>query len=205
MGVEDIIAVIAREADEEATRIVDEAEQQALQLIAQAEADVQAQVDAAIERQGAHIRGTAQRRVNAVRLGILEQRARDHAGQLVAVFDAAETRVMAIAAGSDPDRWRAALSALCAEGLRAVGDGAAVRVRARDVDAVSSVAHAGGAEVVLLADDAEPGLVVESGDGRIEVDARLSVRLVRARSLLAEAVAQRLHLEPVGRASRSAA
>jgi vacuolar-type H+-ATPase subunit E/Vma4 len=205
MAVEDIIAIIAREADEEATKIVEEAEQQAQRLVARAEADMQAQVDAAIERQGAHIRGTAQRRVNAVRLAILEQHARDDAAQLVAVFDAAETQVMAVAAGSDPDRWDAALAALCAESLRAVGDGAWVRVRARDADAVSSVADAGGGTVVPLTDDHEPGLVVDSGDGHIEVDARLSVRLTRARSLLAEAVAQSLHLEPVERLSRPAA
>ena len=205
MGVEDIIAVIAREADEEATRIIEAAEEQARQLVAQAEAEVQAQVDAAIERQGAHIRGTAQRRVNAVRLGILEQRARDDAARLVGVFEAAETQVMAIAAGSDPDRWQAALTTLCTEALAAVGEGALVRVRARDAEAVSSVADAAGASVEPLADDADSGLVVGSADGRIEVDARLSVRLARARSLLAEAVAQRLHLEPVEHASPAAA
>lgn len=205
MGLEDIIAVIAREADEEAARIVEQAEERARQLITEAEAGVQAQVDAAIERQGAYIRGTAQRRVNAVRLAILEQRALDDAARLVAVFDAAERRVMDVAAGSEPERWSEALAALCAEALRAVGEGGSVRLRAQDVDAVSKVARVGGAEVIPLTDDAEPGLVVHSGDGRIEVDARMPVRLARARSLLAETVAQRLHLEPVERASRSAA
>ncbi len=205
MGVEDIIAVIAREADEEASRIVDEAERQARQVVAQAEAEVQAQVDAAIERQGAQIRGASQRRVNAARLQILEQRARDDAARLVAVFDAAEEQVIAVASGSDTERWRTAMSALCAEALDAVGTGGLVRVRARDADAISSVAEAAGAEVVLVPDETEPGLVVSSGDARIEVDARLSVRLERARSLLAETVAQRLHLEPVERASRSGA
>ena len=205
MGVEDIIAVIAREADEEASRIVDEAERQAQRVVAEAEAEVQAQVDAAIERQGAQIRGDSQRRVNAARLQILEQRARDDAARLVAVFDAAEEQVMAIAGDPDDERWAAAMSALCTEALDAVGAGGTVRVRARDADAISSVADAGGAEVVLAPDESEPGLVVSSGDGRIEVDARLSVRLERARSLLAEAVAQRLQLEPVERVARSVA
>ena len=205
MGVEDIIAVIAREADEEASRIVDEAERQAQQVVAEAEAEVQAQVDAAIERQGAQIRGASQRRVNAARLQILEQRASDDAARLVAVFDAAEEQVMAIASDSDDERWAAAMSALCAEALDAVGTGGSVRLRARDADAISSVAEAGGATVVLASDESAPGLVVSSGDGRIEVDARLSVRLERARSLLAEAVAQRLQLEPVERVARSAA
>ena len=47
MGVEEIIAVIDREAREEATRIVEEAERQAAALIADAESGVRAQVDAA--------------------------------------------------------------------------------------------------------------------------------------------------------------
>ncbi len=92
MGVEDIVAVIDREAREEATRIVAEAERRADELIAAAESGVQAQVDAAIERSGPEIRGAAQRRINAVRLSILEERARDDAARLVAVFDDAEAR-----------------------------------------------------------------------------------------------------------------
>ena len=199
MGVEEIIAVIQREADDEATRIVKEAERQATELVAAAESGVQAQVDAAIERSGPEIRGASQRRVNAVRLRILEERARHDATRLVAVFDAAEERVAAIADGADPERWSSALSALCAEALRSVGEGASVKVRGPDVNAILSVAGDWQAEVVAVADDEAPGVVVTSGDGRIEVDARLSVRLQRARVLLAEAVAQLLELEPVER------
>ena len=72
-------------------------------------------------------------------------------------------------------------------------------MRGPDVKAILSVAGDWQAEVVALADDEAPGVVVTSGDGRIEVDARLSVRLQRARVLLAEAVAQLLELEPVER------
>ena len=70
-------------------------------------------------------------------------------------------------------------------------------VTVRDVEAISRVAREWQAEVVALADDGDPGLVVTSADGRIEVDARLSVRLERGRTLLAEAVARLLDLEPV--------
>jgi len=203
MGVEDIIAVIECEAVEEATRIVEDAEQQGGELVEGAEADVQAQVDAAIERLGPEIRAASQRRINAVRLRILERRARDDAARLTAVFDLAEEQVRTIAHGADPSRWSSGLAALCAEALRSVDEGASLSVRARDVDAVASAADAWGAEVVAITDDEEPGLVVSSRDGRIEVDARLSVRLERARSLLAEAVAQLLHLEPVDREQES--
>jgi vacuolar-type H+-ATPase subunit E/Vma4 len=199
MGVEEIIAVIDREAREEATRIVEEAEQQATELVANAHSGVQAQVEAAIERNGPEIRGASQRRINAVRLRILEGRARDDAARLVAVFDAAEEQVTAIADGADPERWSSALRALCVEALRSVGGRASVKVRARDVATISSVAAEWQAEVVALADDEEPGLVATSGNRRIEVDARLSVRLQRARALLAETVAQLLDLEPAER------
>lgn len=205
MGVEDIIAVIAREADEEATRIVAEAERHASELVDEAEAEVQAQVDAAIERQGPAIRASSQRRVNAVRLRILEQRARDDAARLMAVFDAAQERVVAIADGADRARWRTALSVLCEDALGSVGEAAVVRVRAQDVDAISSAADAWRAEVVPLLEDDDPGLTVSSKDARIEVDARLSVRLERGRSLLAEAVAQQLHLRRSDDDRRSAA
>ena len=204
MGVEAIIAVIEREADEEATRIVEEAERRAVELVEKAEADVQVQVDAAVERLGPQIRATAQRRINAVRLKILEQRARDDAARLMAVFDAAEEQVTAIADEADGQRWSSALAVLCAEALHAVGEGGTVRVRAADAPAVSDVAADWRAQVVAL-DDAEAGLTAISGDGRIEVDARLSVRLERARSLLAEAVAQLLQLEPTDRGQGSAA
>ena len=80
-----------------------------------------------------------------------------------------------------------------------------MQVRAQDADAISSAARASQAEIVTLPHDAEAGLVVSSSDGRSEVDARLSVRLERARTLLAEAVAQRLELEPVERGRGSAA
>lgn len=205
MGVEDIIAVIAREAEEEAARIVAEAERRANELVADAGSEVQAQVDAAIERRGPGIRAASQRRVNAVRLRILEQRARDEAARLMAVFDAAEARVAAIVDGADRARWSSALSVLCKDALGSVGEAAVVRVRAQDVEAISGAAHARRAEIVSLPEDDEPGLIVSSKDARIEVDARLSVRLERGRSLLAEAVAQQLHLRRLDGDRRSAA
>ncbi len=204
MGVEGIIAIIEREADQEAKRIVADAERQAGEMIAGAEAEVQAQVEAAIERLGPEIRAASQRRINAVRLRILEDRARGDAARLTAVFDAAEEQVTAIAGGAEPARWSSALSALCVESLRSIGEGASVKVRARDIDVVSSVAATWHADVMALPDGDEPGLVVSSSDGRIEVDARLSVRLGRARSLLAEAVAQLLRLEVADQEQASA-
>jgi vacuolar-type H+-ATPase subunit E/Vma4 len=197
MGVEEIVAIIEREADEEATRILEDAERQARETVAAAEAGVQARVDAAVGRLGPEIRAAAQRRINAVRLRILEDRARADAARLVGVVDTAEDEVRAIAGGADPPRWSSALSAWCTEALRAVGQGATVRLRAGDVGAVRGVADRWRAEVVALADDEEPGVLVSAQDGRLEVDARLSVRLERARKLLAESVAQVLRLGAV--------
>ena len=140
MGVEAIIAVIEREAAQDATRIVEDAERRAAEMVAVAEAGVQAQVDAAIERRGPEVFAASRRRINEVRLRILEQRARDDAARLTAVFDAAEEQVRAIAAGTDRARWSSALSSLCVDALHSVGEGAVVEVRARDVDAVKGVA-----------------------------------------------------------------
>ncbi len=204
MGVEGIIEIIEREAEADAGRIIEDAERQASEMVADAEALVQARVEAAIERLGPEIRAASQRRINAVRLRILEGRAREDAARLVAVFDAAEERVAAIAEGADAARWSSALSRLCAEALRAVGERAQVSLRTRDVGAVQGLVDTWHAGIVALADDEPPGLIANSRDGRIEVDARLSTRLERARSLLAEDVAQLLRLEAADRQPASA-
>lgn len=204
MGVEEIVAIIEQEAEQEAARIIEDAEREAAESVDAAEVEVRARVDAAIERLGPEIRAAAQRRVNAVRLRILEDRARADATRLMAVFDAAEEQVMAIASGADPPRWSSALSALCAEALRSVGRGASVGIRAADADAVRGPADTWQADVVDLSEGDEPGLIVTSGDERIEVDARLSVRLDRARTLLAEDVAQQLRLESADHRPRPA-
>jgi vacuolar-type H+-ATPase subunit E/Vma4 len=203
VSVDRIIERIEHEAEEEAAKIVADADHDARASVAVAEADVQAQIDAAIERVGPEIRAASQRRINNVRLRLLEERARDDAARLTAVFDAAEARSGQITDGSDPGRWSSALRQLCVEALRAVGEGASVTVRAADAGSLSGLAREWEAEVVPLSEDAEPGPVVTSRDRRIEVDARQRIRLERARSLLAESVARMLDLEPLDSGSRS--
>jgi vacuolar-type H+-ATPase subunit E/Vma4 len=196
MSVEKIIQLIEREAEDETTVIVAQAEREARESVAAARADIEARVAEALERVGPEIRATSQRRINAVRLQVLEGRARDDAARLTAVFDAAESCAGEIAEGADERRWWAALERLCADALRSVGEGASVAIRSRDAPAVADVASREKAGVEVLPDDVPAGLRAISHDGRIEVDARLAVRVERARSLMAERVARALALEP---------
>lgn len=198
MSVEKIIQFIEREAEDEATKIVADAEREASAAAAAAAADVEARVAEALERVGPEIRAVSQRRINVVRLQILEERARDDAARLTAVFDAAETRLRGIAEGADERRWTAALERLCVAALGSAGEGASVVIRSRDAPAVAAVAGRWKAEVEALDDGAPAGLRVLSHDGRIEIDAGLAVRVDRARSLMAEQVVRALALEPGG-------
>lgn len=201
MGVEKIIQLIEQEAADEAAMIVADAERDASESVAAAEATVAAQIAEALERLGPEIRAESQRRINAVRLRILEERARDDAERLTAVFDAAQARLEAIADGADAPRWSRAMERLCGDALESVGEGASIAICSRDASAIAEAARRGSAEIVSNPDSAPAGLVVTSHDGRIEVDASLAVRIDRARSLLAEAVARMLMLGPSDSAS----
>jgi len=198
MSVEKIIQFIEREAEDEAARIVADAEAEVRGSVATAEAEVEARVVDTLERVGPELRAESRRRVNAVRLRALEERARDDAARLSAVFDAAEERLVGIAAGADEGRWSATLARLCSDALDSVGEGASVAIRSRDAPSIAAVARRWDARVRRLDDATQAGLVATSADGRVEVDASLVVRMERARSLLAESVAQMLALEPGG-------
>ena len=192
MSVKTIIELIEREAGEEAQALVADAERTARGLLADAEAGVAAQVSEALERHGPEIRAVAQRRINEVRLRVLEERARLDAERLRAAFDVAAERVEAIADGGDPARWSAALEGICRDALDVIGEAAVVRVRRRDVETVRPVAAEHGARVEEVGDSAPTGVVAASADGRMEVDGSLPVRLERARLLLAGEVARML-------------
>jgi vacuolar-type H+-ATPase subunit E/Vma4 len=196
MAVETIIERIAQESLAEAAAIVTEAEREGQRLVEAAEARVVAQVDEALERAGPGIRAEAARRVNEVRLRLLEERARRDAERISAAFDAAAAQLQRIAAGADEPRWRCAIRRLCLEALRATGPSAEVHLRSRDVALVEDVLERHGAAVRALPDDAPAGPMAISADGRTRVDASLAVRLERARRLMAEEVAEVLGLGP---------
>jgi len=202
MGVQTIIGLIEREAAEESAGIVADAERTAADLVAGAEADVATRVDEALDRHGAEIRAESQRRINTVRLRVLENRATLDAERLGAVFQAADDRLRAIADGvdgadgADGVRWSAALVRLSKDALESVGPAARLRVRRRDAPALADLVAERRAELEVADDGTPAGAVVTSADGRIEIDASLPVRLERARTLLAESVAAMLALRP---------
>lgn len=200
MGLEAMIRLIERESAEEAARLVAEAEARARSIVEGAQASAAASVEAAVERAEPALRAEEVRAVNAARLRLLERRATLAAERVGAVFDAAAARLAALADGSGGERWRRAVGALARESLAGADPGARVLVRARDAPSVADAAASAGALVELLdGPDPPAGLVVRSGDGRLEVDATLPARLGRARVRLAESVARLMRLEAEGR------
>lgn len=201
MGVEAMLRLIERESTEEAIRLAADAEARARSIVEKAEASVAASVEAAVERAEPALRAEEVHAVNAARLRLLERRAALAAERVGVVFDAAAARLAALADGSDGERWRRAVGALARESLAGMDADACVLIRQRDAAAVADAAAGAGARVEPLdGPDAPAGLVVRSGDGRLEVDATLPVRLERARVRLAESVARLLRLEGEGRA-----
>lgn len=201
MGVEAMVRLIERESAEEAARLVAEAEARASAIVEGAEASAAASAAAAVERAEPALRAEEVRAVNAARLRLLERRAALAAERVGAVFDAAAARLAAIAGGREPGRWGPALSGLVREALDGMGAGATVHIRPSDAAAVADAAMSAGARVEPPeGPDPPAGLMVRSGDGRLEVDATLPVRLERARGRLAESVARLLRLEGEGRA-----
>ena len=196
MGVQTIIELIQREAQEEAAGIVADAERVAADLVMQAEATLAARVSEVLDREGRAIRAESHRRINAVRLSLLEQRAKLDAERLAAVFEAADARSQSIADGGDGPRWAAALATLCEDALGSAGQGARVFVRRRDAASLAQLASDRNFGIETTDDDAPAGVVVCSADGRIEIDSSLAARTARARIVLAEWVAETLALHP---------
>ena len=195
MGVETILALIEHETDAEVDRLLAAARADADARVRAAEAAAEATIAEACARAEPRLASDAHRRVNAARLRLMERRAAVAAARVDAAFGLAERRLTAIADGTDPERWQAALDRLTREAIAFAGTDAAVEVRDRDAAAIASAAAALAARLVLTPDDAPAGVVVRSDDRRLEVDATLSVRLARARTAQAEAVALALGLE----------
>jgi vacuolar-type H+-ATPase subunit E/Vma4 len=200
MSVEAIVGVIGTESTAEAARIVADAGARAVEIVAAAERSVATRVRLASERADPAARAEGMRRVNAMRLRLLELRAEQAAALVDAVFADAAARLDAVASApagtAEGERWRIALGSLIAEAVRSAGPDASVTVRRRDHEAARPIVATLGARLAdAPRDDVPPGALVESADGRILVDATLPSRLARARVARAEAVVRSLGLE----------
>ena len=196
MGVETMIEAIAAEAAAEAGRLLAEADRRASAIRDSAQAAVDARVTAACERLEPGFRAEAARMVNAARLKLLERRAERAAERIDAIFRQAGRELGRIADGKDQGRWERALAGLLAEALTQVGEGATISCREVDAVVLRRSDAARLAEVTVEpAPGMPPGLLARSGDGRIEVEATVPVRLARARLQLAEPVARLVGLE----------
>jgi vacuolar-type H+-ATPase subunit E/Vma4 len=195
MSVETILALIAHEAEAEAERLLAAARTDADARVRAAEATAETTIADACARAEPRLASDAHRRVNATRRRLMERRAAAAAARVDGAFALAGLRLTAIADGSDPERWLAALDRLVREAIGIAGPDAVVEVRGRDAAGLEPSVAALGARLLSIPDDEPAGVVVRSGDRRLEVDATIPVRLARARTAQAEPVATALELE----------
>jgi vacuolar-type H+-ATPase subunit E/Vma4 len=201
MSVDAIVRAVTDSAAAEADEIVEAATRHAEEHVAAARAAAAARVEEACARAEPGFKAAAMRRVNAARLRQLERRATRSAMLVDAAADAAESLLRGIAAEPDGERWQAALRRIAEETAAGIGGGGVLAVRPVDLDAARGHAARVGCEVAArdLAPGADvldgAGVVGRSADGRVEVDARLAVRLARARVRLAEPVAGLLGMD----------
>jgi vacuolar-type H+-ATPase subunit E/Vma4 len=205
MSVQTILQCLEDEAEAEAGALVARAREAASRIVVDATERADATVAVALEQAEPRLRAESARRVNAVRLRLLEERASLTASRVEAAFAAAEGRALAIALGGDRDRWTAAVRGLCRSALDATGPGATAAVRGCDLDVVADLAAESAARLAALPPDASPGVVAVSGDERIRLDATLAVRAERARDLLTDRVARGLGADLEATAPRTAA
>lgn len=189
----EIIREVDRQTALELEDLLGSADRQAAALVESATAALHARVEAAVARAEPAVRAQAGRRVNAARSRLGQRRVELALARTNAVHAAASARLETITR-SEGGRWPAALLRLTTEALELAGQGATVRVRARDSPAIGRLVEQHGAVLEPVDDDAPAGVVALSADGRLEVDATVPVRLDRARVRLAETVAASLGL-----------
>jgi vacuolar-type H+-ATPase subunit E/Vma4 len=192
MGSSEIIREVDRQTALELEDLLGSADRQAAALVESATAALRARVEAAVGGAEPAVRAQAGRRVNAARSRLGQRRVEHALARTTAVHEAAAARLETITKGEGA-RWPAALVRLTTEALDLAGQGATVRIRARDGQIIGRLVEQRDA-VLELVDDAPAGVVALSADGRLEVDATVPVRLDRARVRLAETVAASLGL-----------
>jgi vacuolar-type H+-ATPase subunit E/Vma4 len=194
MSVTNIVRQIEAETAVEIGRRLAEADERAAVVQRRARDAVRARVAAEVARAEPAIRAESARRVNAARQRLRDRRAELALDATAAVYAVAREQLDAIAGGAEPERWANALHALLDETLELVGPEPTVRLRDGDADAVVSRVRAVGGRVERLPGESPAGLVAQSSDGRIEVDATIGIRLDRAHARLAEWLAGQLGL-----------
>ena len=193
MSIEAMAQAIEADAAAEAAAVIERARAEARAIVERAEAQEAERLAEIRAREEPAARAEAVRGVNAARLRLLERRASLLAERVNAAYATAETRLEALAAGSDPDRWTACLERLAVEGLGLAGAEAVISARETDAVVLRALAARGAFDAeVRVDDDLGPGLLVRTTGGGVEIDATIAARLAAARGRLADAVAARL-------------
>lgn len=196
MTADGILHTIACAAEQEAAQVLSDADRDVEATLASARQLVQERVATASGHAEMEARREAARQINAVRLRLVHRRAELASGALETAFALAGERLDLLASGSNPTRWAGALERLGREGLALTGPGSVIETRAADAPGLALLARELDARVEPLDGPGVPaGVVIHSVDRRIEVDATIPTRLERARASLAGQLARSLGLE----------
>ena len=191
-----ILRAIACAAEQEATQLLRDADDEATAVVEAAHELVGERVATACEAAEAAARQEAARTINATRLRLVHRRAELASGALDGVFAAAGARLELLSSGSEPARWAAALERLARDALALTGPRSEIEVRAADAPLLEPLARELGVHLRALEGPGVPaGIVARSADRRVEVDATLPTRLARARASLSGRLAEALGLE----------
>jgi vacuolar-type H+-ATPase subunit E/Vma4 len=189
---QELIETLEREAEARSESILAEAREAAAALVVDAERQLEARIEARIEAGGRKWRRHATRRVAEARRAAEERVLGARAALLGTVFERAATRLAGVPGmpryqAIAPRLLERALSFLPPTGVRVVCDPATAQ-------AVSASGERPGARIEARP-DTEPGLVAQSSDGSVTVDATLGAFLERLRPALAMEVAARVEGE----------
>ena len=185
MSSEAILRAVAEASDREVEAILADARRRADALVADAQRAADARVAEGLAASEPELLANAARAVNAARLRLLHCLAERRAERLAAVFDVAGQQLRELRTDG-PARHRSAVGRLARLAAAQAGPGAVVSVPPADVPAARTAIRGtgtavGNGEIVA-------GVLAQSADGRMRVDATLARRLDRARTLLADQV-----------------
>lgn len=189
---QELVETLEREAEARSESILAEAREAAAALVVDAERQLEGRIEARIEAGARRWRRDATRRVAEARRAAEERVLGARAALLETVFERAAARLTSVPATSRyqaiaPRLLERALSFLPPTGVRVVCDPATAQ-------ALSGSGERSEARIEVRP-DAEPGLVAQSSDGSVTVDATLGAFLVRLRPALAVEVAARVEGE----------
>lgn len=184
----DLVAEIDREAEAEKTRILEEARAKAAEILAAAEARIQAAAEDADLLTEKRARADEDRLHGDARMDALAERLRGLRQVYQLVFETARQRIDSLVRSPEYAR---AMRALIQEALAMVPEAASISVAPEDEEMCRRILGELGATCQIKTGDLDHGsILVASADGKVTVDNSLTVRLATAETLLETRIAR---------------